>query len=139
LFVIFTKQRKALELSIKKNKKFETDADIGDRNLQESNRIATSLQKKVDQLESQKELMQSKHQRELETVNIELQEKRHTLMRFQSEVSEATDQKLTMKGRLEEYEDKIKKLIKEFEDESKRHIKEVNETHEHYRGFKTRA
>ena len=61
------------------------------------------------------------------------------MMRFQSEVNEATDQKLTMKGRLEEYEDKIKKLIKEFEDESKRHIKEVNETHEHYRGYKTRA
>ena len=61
------------------------------------------------------------------------------LMRFQSEVSEATDQKLTLKSRLEEYEDKIKKLIKEFEEESKRHIKEVNETHEHYRGFKTRA
>lgn len=61
------------------------------------------------------------------------------LKRFQSEVTEATDQKLTMKGRLEEYEDKIKKLIKEFEDESKRHIKEVNEIHEHYRGYKTRA
>jgi len=60
-------------------------------------------------------------------------------MRLQSEVSEATDQKLTLKSRLEEYEDKIKKLIKEFEEESKRHIKEVNEIHEHYRGFKTRA
>ena len=72
-------------------------------------------------------------------MNIELQEKRHMIARFQNEVSEATDQKLTMKSRLEEYEDKIKMLIKEFEDESKRHIKEVNEIHEHYRGFKTRA
>ena len=48
LYVIFTKQRKALELSIKKNKKFETDAEISDRNLQESNRIASSLQMKID-------------------------------------------------------------------------------------------
>ena len=59
------------------------------------------------------ELLQSKHQRELETVNIELQEKRHMVMRLNSEVSEATDQKLTMKSRLEEYEDKIKKDIEE--------------------------
>ena len=54
-------------------------------------------------------------------------------------MTEATDQKLTMKSRLEEYEDKIKKLIKEFVEECKRHIKEVNEIHEHYRGYKTRA
>jgi len=33
LFVIFTKQRKALELSIKKNKKYETDQEINERNL----------------------------------------------------------------------------------------------------------
>ena len=44
-----------------------------------------------------------------------------------------------MKERLEEYEDKIKKLIKEFEDESKKHIKEVNEIHEHYRSYKSKA
>jgi predicted nucleic acid-binding Zn-ribbon protein len=44
-----------------------------------------------------------------------------------------------MKSRIEEYEDKIKKLIKEFEDESKKHIKEVNELHEHYRSFKSKA
>ena len=43
LFVIFTKQRKALELSIKKNKKYETDQEIIERNLSESNRVATSL------------------------------------------------------------------------------------------------
>jgi hypothetical protein len=35
LYVIFTKQRKALELSIKKNKKFETDAEINERNVLE--------------------------------------------------------------------------------------------------------
>ena len=44
-----------------------------------------------------------------------------------------------MKQQNEEYEDKIKTLIKEFEDESKKHIKEVNEIHEHYRTYKTRA
>jgi chromosome segregation ATPase len=44
-----------------------------------------------------------------------------------------------MKNRIEEYEDKIKNLIKEFEDESKKHIKEVNEIHEHYRSYKSKA
>jgi hypothetical protein len=38
---------------------------------------------------------------------------------------------------MEEYENKIKKLIKEFEDESKKHIKEINEVHEYYRGYKS--
>lgn len=44
-----------------------------------------------------------------------------------------------MKGRIEEYEQKIKGLIKEFEDESKKHIKEVNDIHEYYRSYKSRA
>ena len=44
-----------------------------------------------------------------------------------------------MKNRLEEYEDKIKKLIKEFADESMKHIKETNEIHSEYRGYKTKA
>ena len=44
-----------------------------------------------------------------------------------------------MKSRIEEYEDKIKNLIKEFEDESKKHIKEVNQIHENYRSYKSKA
>ena len=54
-------------------------------------------------------------------------------------MAESSDLKHQMKGRIEEYEDKIKKLIKEFEDESKKHIKEVNDIHEHYRSFKSKA
>ncbi len=41
-----------------------------------------------------------------------------------------------MKNQLDEYENKIKKLIKELEEESKKHIKEINELHEYYRGYK---
>ena len=44
-----------------------------------------------------------------------------------------------MKVRIEEYEEKIKKLIKEFEDESKKHIKEVNKIHDHYRSYQSKA
>lgn len=42
-----------------------------------------------------------------------------------------------MKKQLDEYEQKIKKLIIEFEEESKKHIRELNEVHEQYRGFKS--
>ena len=42
-----------------------------------------------------------------------------------------------MKKQLDEYENKIKKLILEFEEESKKHIRELNEVHEQYRGYKT--
>jgi chromosome segregation ATPase len=44
-----------------------------------------------------------------------------------------------MKKQLDEYENKIKKLILEFEETSKRHIKELNEVHEQYRGYKSAA
>lgn len=54
-------------------------------------------------------------------------------------MAEGSEQKLLLKNRLDEYEDKIKTLIKEFEDESKRHISEMSETHEQYRGYKTKA
>lgn len=72
-------------------------------------------------------------------MNHELQEKRLTLQRFQNDLAEGSEQKLLLKNRLDEYEDKIKTLIKEFEDESKRHISEMSETHEQYRGYKTKA
>lgn len=38
---------------------------------------------------------------------------------------------------MDEYENKIKKMIIEFEEESKKHIRELNEVHEQYRGFKS--
>jgi ferritin len=59
--------------------------------------------------------------------------------RLQNEVNESSELKNSMKLRIEEYEVKIKQLIKEFEDESKKHIKEVNDIHEHYRSYKSRA
>ena len=58
---------------------------------------------------------------------------------MQSQISDLSEFKQQIKSQNEEYEDKIKTLIKEFEDESKKHIKEVNEIHEHYRTYKTRA
>ena len=44
-----------------------------------------------------------------------------------------------MKKQLDEYEQKIKRLIIEFEEESKKHIRELNSVHEQYRGYKSSA
>lgn len=82
LFILFTKQRKALELSIKKNKKFEFEQQTHESVLKEKERTTLELRHKVDQLESQKELMQQRHRQEVENLSHELQEKRLTLQRF---------------------------------------------------------
>jgi chromosome segregation ATPase len=81
----------------------------------------------------------NKHQRELEAISLESQEKKLQVQRLQNELKEFQDNKYSMKGRLEDYEDKIKRMIKEFEEESKRHIKEVNDIHYQYRGYKTKS
>jgi hypothetical protein len=70
---------------------------------------------------------------------LEIQEKKLSNQRLQSQISDLSELKYSIKSQNEEYEDKIKTLIKEFEDESKKHIKDVNEIHEHYRTYKTRA
>lgn len=98
-----------------------------------------SYQHKIEALEQQREGLQKKHQRDMESLNLEVQDKKLQVQRQQSQISDLQDVKNQVKQQNEEYEDKIKTLIKEFEDESKKHIKEVNEIHEHYRTYKTRA
>ena len=70
-------------------------------------------------------------------MEIELDDKRQLVKRYENEFKDIGNSKLVMKKQIDEYEHKIKKLIKEFEDESKKHIKEVNELHEYYRGYKS--
>jgi predicted nucleic acid-binding Zn-ribbon protein len=139
LYQIFQKQRKALELSIKKTKKCEQDIEGMERQIQEKTQHSFAQQGRIEALEQQREHLQSKHQRELENLALDIQEKKMINQRLNGELSEQNEVKKQMKTRIEEYEDKIKALIKEFEDESKKHIKEVNEIHEYYRAFKSRA
>ena len=51
LFMIFTKQRKALEMSIRKNKKYEMDQLNNENIVKEKDRQNQNLQQKLDQLE----------------------------------------------------------------------------------------
>lgn len=60
-------------------------------------------------------------------------------MRYSSEIKEVSHQKSSLKQQIDEYEQKIKKLIGELEAESKRHIKEEHSLREHYMGFKSQA
>ena len=53
--------------------------------------------------------------------------------------TELQTQKSVMKSQIEEYEDKIKRLINELEITSKNHIGKVNELHEHYMGYKSES
>jgi len=88
-----------------------------------------NLQRRVDDLESYKEQVHSKHMRDIEHINLECQEKKMQVVRLENEVMDLRDGKSVSKQRLDDYENKVKTLIKEFEDESKRHIKEVNSIH----------
>ena len=59
--------------------------------MKEKERLGHELQHKIDQLESQKELMQQRHRQEIDNMNHELQEKRLTLQRFQNDLAEASE------------------------------------------------
>lgn len=93
--------------------------------------------KRIEQLEGEREILFSKHKKDFQHLEYELEEKRQTVKRYEQEFKDLANQKLLMKKQIEEYESKIKKLIKEFEDESKKHIKEINDVHEQYRGYKS--
>ena len=143
LCAVFQKQRKALELSIRKNKKYEADTDFKDRQIAEKDQMKIQMQERVDHLSQQHEFLQKKHQRDIETLTLDIENRKiqmgREMQRLQAEANENNEAKVSLKQRVEECEDKIKELIKEFEVESKRHIKETNEIHEHYRVFQTRA
>ena len=83
--------------------------------------------------------MQARFKKEKEQLQSELDEKKNTWSRQAAEIKELTAQKNTMKGQVEEYEQKIKTLIGDYERESKRYIKDIQEIHEHYRGIQSTA
>ena len=88
LYTVFQKQRKALELSIKKNKKFQGDLEVSERSLSEQNQLNMSYQHKIEALEQQREGLQKKHQRDMESLNLEVQDKKLQVQRQQSQISD---------------------------------------------------
>ena len=89
-----------------------------------------AMQKKIEQLEGDREMLVLKHKRDREQLESDNDEKRQLIKKYEGEFKDVSSQKIVMKRQLDEYEQKIKKLIMEFEEESKRHIKELNDVHE---------
>ncbi len=132
-------QRKALEVSIAKNKRFEeANAALTSKN-REMAAGEASLTAQVEQLESDLRVTRSRFKKEREALEGELEDKKAQVTRYSNDLKEIAAQKLSLKGQIDEYEAKIKGLIGEIEQLSKKHIREVNELHEHYMGFKSSA
>lgn len=94
---------------------------------------------RIEQLESDRETLLLKHRKDKEHLEIEVEEKRNLLKKYEHEFRDTTNQKMQMKKQVDEYELKIKRLIIEFEEEAKKHIKELNEVHEQCRLHKSAA
>ena len=76
LFVLFTQQRKALEVSINKTKRLEEENQsvmTKNRNLEDQQKL---FAKKIEQLEQDKEVLLGKHRKDRETLELELDEKK---------------------------------------------------------------
>lgn len=130
LFAVFTQQRKALEVSIQKTRRLEEDSqklDTRNKTLEEQ---AKGHQRKVDQLEQERDALSAKFKREKDALETELDERRQSVKKYEQDFKEWSSQRIVMKKQLDEYESKIKRLILEFEETSKRHIKELNDVHE---------
>ena len=64
LFVLFTQQRKALEVSIQKSKKLEDDnlrLEHRNKNLEDQHRVFYS---RIEQLEADRDMLLTKHKRD---------------------------------------------------------------------------
>ncbi len=92
---------------------------------------------RIEQLEADRETLLMKHRKDKEHLENELEEKHSLLKKYEVDYRDSSGQKMTMKKQLEEYEQKIKRLIIEFEEESKKHIKELNKVHEQCRLHKS--
>lgn len=100
----FLLQRKALEVSIAKNKSLQEDlAKVKAKQL-EHDELKKMQVRKVENLEDEIASLKSKLRKEKDSLEIELQEKRHTVQRQISEIKELNDKIGNFRIREEEYE-----------------------------------
>lgn len=131
--MLFTQQRKALEVSIQKSKRLEEDnmrMEQRNHNLEEQHKMFYS---RIEQLEADREMLIGKHRKDKEHLEHEVEDKRLIIKKYEAEFRDTSTHKQHMKKQMDEYELKIKRLIIEFEEEAKKHIKELNEVHEQCR------
>ncbi len=105
-------------------------------NLEEQHKMFYS---RIEQLEADREMLISKHCKDKEHLENEVEEKRAMLKKYEVEFRDTNSHKQQMKKQMDEYELKIKRLIIEFEEEAKKHIKELNDVHEQCRQHKSQV
>jgi len=133
LFVLFTQQRKALEVSIAKGKKLEDDngqLQQRNRNLEEQHKMFYA---RIEQLEHDRETLVSKHKKDKELLDQEIEDGRTLHKKLEFDLRDALNQKLALRRQVEEYELKIKRMIIEFEEQARKHIRELNDAYEQVR------
>lgn len=108
LYFHFQKQRKALEVSIKKNKRYEFEQSSQAMHVQEKDKNILQMTLKIEHLEQSKDLLQQKHRQEVEQLNREISERQSAQARLGSDLDNAADQREALKHRIDEYEVKIK-------------------------------
>jgi chromosome segregation ATPase len=97
LIKVFSNQRKALQVSISKSKRFEDQATQLAKKNQELAQQNSSLTGQVDSLEQDLKKIQSRFKKERELLEIEIEDKKGVVMRCSADIAEITSQKQSLK------------------------------------------
>ena len=115
LLKAFTMQRKALEVSIKKNKRYENEMQSLTQKNREILTVNQTQMAQIEQLESDQRLLKSRFRKERDSLETELEDKKGLVSRYSADLKEMAAQKMHLKAQIDEYEGKIKMLISELE------------------------
>lgn len=135
----FLVQRKALEVSISKNKKMQEDLSSIKARQMELDEGKKMHSRQVENFEEEIIGLKSRFRKEKESLEAELQEKRHLTQRQTAEIKDLNSKISNFRVREDEYEAKIKNLWSDQEKKSKSYQKDIQSIHENYRGVTSTA
>lgn len=95
--------------------------------------------RKIENFEEEISQLKSRFRKEKESLETELQEKRHSVQRQAAEIKDLNSKITNFRVREDEYESKIKNLWNEQEKKSKQYQKDIQSIHENYRGVTSQA
>ena len=105
----------------------------------ELNEGKTIHMRQVQNFEEEISSLKSRFRKEKESLETELQEKRHTVQRQTAEIKDLNSKIGNFRVREDEYELKIKNLWSDQEKKSKAYQKDIQSIHENYRGVTSTA
>ena len=121
----FLVQRKALEVSIHKNKKMQEELNQIKAKQMEFDENKKMHSRQVENFEEEIVSLKSRFRKEKESLEAELQEKRHATQRQTAEIKDLNSKIGAFRAREEEYEAKIKNLWSDQEKKSKAYQKDI--------------